>query len=189
MKKKYKKKFLNKLIILIYFLFVPITASAVVSDKKWDKECNDSKKVCVIAINHQVPVPNSDKKQALLTAIIQLGATTERKMDLIDGEEKTYKLKEKNKLVPVLTLRFPLNTNLKKQPLILVDKKQIFNIPFSHCNGKAGCVANININNEVINLFKSGKQLTVIMSIYNQKKNMSIDLPLKGFTKAYNSLF
>jgi len=189
MKKIYKNKFLNKLVILIYFLLVPITSSAVVTDKKWSKECDDSKKVCVIAINHKVSVPKSDKKQVLLTAIIQLGTTIEKKMDLIDGEEKTYKLKEKNKLVPILTLRFPLNTNLKKQPLILVDKKKILNIPFSHCNGKVGCQANININNEVINLFKSGKQLTVVMAIYNQKNNMQVNLPLKGFTKAYDSLF
>ena len=130
MKKIYKNKFLNKLVILIYFLLVPITSSAVVTDKKWSKECDDSKKVCVIAINHKVSVPKSDKKQVLLTAIIQLGTTIEKKMDLIDGEEKTYKLKEKNKLVPILTLRFPLNTNLKKQPLILVDKKKNFKYSF-----------------------------------------------------------
>ena len=50
-----------------------------------------------------INIPDSDKKQTLATVIIQLGTTTERKMDLIDGEEKTYKLKEENKLVPVLT--------------------------------------------------------------------------------------
>ena len=117
MNKIYKKKFLNKLIILITLLLAPITSSAEVGDKKWTKECaKDNQKNCVIAITNQATVPGSDKKQTLATVLIQLGTTTERKMDLVDGEEKTYKLKEENKLVPVLTVRFPLNVDLKKNP-------------------------------------------------------------------------
>ena len=189
MKKLYKKKFLNKLIILTYLLLAPITSSAEINDKTWTKECNkDNKKDCAIAINNQMAIPDSDKKQTLATAIIQLGSTTERKMDLVDGEEKTYKLKEENKLVPVLTVRFPLNVDLKKQPLIQIDKKNVLNIPFTHCNANEGCVTQISINDEVINLFKSGKELTLVMGVYRAKDNMIINLPLKGFSKAYDSL-
>jgi invasion protein IalB len=189
MKKIYKKKFLNKLIILTVLLLAPITSSAEVGDKKWTKECtNDNKKSCVIAINGQVAIPGSDKKQTLATAIIQLGTTTERKMDLVDGEEKTYKLKEENKLVPVLTVRLPLNVDLKKQPLIQIDKKNVLNIPFTHCNQNEGCVTQISINDEVIKLFKSGKELTLVMGVYRSKNNVTINLPLKGFSKAYDSL-
>ena len=189
MKNLYKKKFLNKLIILTILLLAPITSSAEVGDKKWTKECDkNNKKSCAIAINKQVPIPDSDKKQTLATAIIQLGSTTERKMDLVDGEEKTYKLKEENKLVPVLTVRFPLNVDLKKQPLIQIDKKNVLNIPFTHCNAKEGCVTQISINDEVIKLFKSGKELTLVMAVYKGKDNIVLNLPLKGFSKAYNSL-
>ena len=189
-KKIHKKKFLNKLIILTVLLLAPITSSAEVGDKKWTKECaKDNKKSCAIAINSQMDIPDSDKKQTLATALIQLGTTTERKMDLVDGDEKTYKLKEKNKLVPVLTIRFPLNIDLKKQPLIQIDKKNVLNIPFTHCNAKEGCVIQITINDEIIKLFKSGKELTLITGIYNSKNNMTINLPLKGFSKAYDSLF
>ena len=189
MKKIYKKRFLNKLIILTVLLLAPITSSAEINDKKWTKECaKDNKKVCIIAINNQMAIPDSDKKQTLATVIIQLATTTERKMDLVDGEEKTYKLKEENKLVPVLIVRFPLNVDLKKQPLIQVDKKNVLNIPFTHCNANAGCVTSMAINDEVIKLFKSGKELTLIMAIYANKNNMNINLPLKGFSKAYDSL-
>jgi invasion protein IalB len=188
MNKIYKKKFLNKLIILITLLLAPITSSAEIGDKKWTKNCDKTNKVCVIAINHQASVPNSDKKQLLATAMIQLGSTTERKMDLVDGEEKTYKLKEENKAVSVLSIRLPLNVDLKKTPLVQVDKKNILNIPYSHCNPNDGCVTSIVINDEVIKLFKSGKELTLVMGIYNGKNNMSINLPLKGFSKAYDSL-
>jgi invasion protein IalB len=188
MNKIYKKKFLNKLIILITLLLAPITSSAEIGDKKWTKNCDKTNKVCVIAINHQASVPNSDKKQLLATAMIQLGSTTERKMDLVDGEEKTYKLKEENKAVSVLSIRLPLNVDLKKTPLVQVDKKNILNIPYSHCNQNDGCVTSIVINDEVIKLFKSGKELTLVMGVYNGKNNMSINLPLKGFSKAYDSL-
>ena len=189
MKNLYKKRFLNKLIILTILLLAPITSSAEVGNKKWTKECAaDNKKSCAIGINSQVPIPDSDKKQTLATAIIQLATTTERKMDLVEGEEKTYKLKEENKLVPVLTIRFPLNVDLKKQPLIQIDKKNVLNIPFTHCNANEGCVTQITINDEVVKLFKSGKELILVMGIYRAKDNMSINLPLKGFSKAYDSL-
>jgi invasion protein IalB len=189
MKKIYKKRFLNKIILLTVLLLAPISSSAEVNNKKWTKECaKDNKKSCAIAINSQMAIPDSDKKQTLATAIIQLGTTTERKMDLVEGEEKTYKLKEENKLVPVLIIRFPLNVDLKKQPLIQIDKKNVLNIPFTHCNANEGCVTQISINDEVIKLFKSGKELTLVTGIYRSKNNMSIDLPLKGFSKAYDSL-
>ena len=190
MKNLYKKRFLNKLIILTILLLAPITSSAEVGDKKWTKECDkNNKKSCVIAVNSQMSIPDSDKKQTIATAFIQIGTTTERKMNLIDGEEKTYKLKEENKLVPVLTIRFPFNVDLQKRPLIQVDKKNVLNIPFTHCNSKIGCNSTMAINDEVIKLFKSGKELTLITGIYRSKKNMNINLPLKGFSKAYDSLF
>ena len=189
MNKIYKKRFLNKLIILTVLLLAPITSSAEVGDKKWTKECaKDNKKSCVIAIKSQAAIQDSDKKQTIATVIIQLAKTTERKMALVDGEEKTYKLKEESKLVPVLTVRFPLNTDLKKQPLIKIDKKDVLNIPFTHCNANEGCVTQIAINDEVIKVFKSGKELTLAMGVYRAKDNMIINLPLKGFSKAYDSL-
>ena len=175
MTKKYKKKFLNILIILIVLLLAPITSSAEIGDKKWTKECNkDNKKVCLIAINNQVAIPGSDKKQTLATAIIQLASTT--------------KLKEESKIVPVLIVRFPLNVDLTKKPLIQIDKKNVLNIPFSHCNPDDGCVTRLTINDEVIKLFKSGKELTLVMGVFRSKDNLTVTLPLKGFSKAYDSL-
>ena len=172
MRKIYKKRFLNKLIILTALLLAPITSSAEIGDKKWTKECaKDNKKSCVIAIESQAAIPDSDKKQTLATAIIQLATTV-----------------EENKLVPVLTVRFPLNIDLKKKPLVQIDKKKVLNIPFTHCNANEGCVTQISINDEVIKSFKSGKQLTLVMGVYRSEKKLKIDLPLKGFSKAYDSL-
>ena len=189
MTKIYKKKFLNKLIILTILLLAPITSSAEIGNKKWTKECiKDNKKSCFIAINHQVAVPDNDKKQVLATAFIQLRSTTERKMALVDGKEKTYKLKEKTKLVNVLTIKLPLNVDLKKSPLVQIDKKNILNIPFSHCNSTEGCNTNIAVSDKIIKLFKSGKELTLYTGVYGAKDNMIVNFPLKGFSKAYDSL-
>ena len=189
MNKIYKKRFLNKLIILTILLLSPITSSAEIGDKKWTKECRkNSKKTCIIIINSQMALPGSDKKQIVATAIISIGSNTERKMDLVDGEEKTYKLKEENVPVPILTIKLPLNIDLTKKPLIQIDKKNVLNIPFTYCNPTEGCVTQMVINDEVIKLFKSGKELTLIMAIYRSKNNMNVRLPLKGFSKAYDSL-
>ena len=189
MKKIYKKRFLNKLILLTVLLLAPITSSAEINDKKWTKECDkNNKKNCAIAINNQVPIPDSDKKQTLATASIQLATATQNKMTLIDGEEKTYKLKEENKLVPVLIIKFPLNVDLTKAPLVQIDKKKQLNIPFTHCNANEGCVTTAGIKNEMIKRLKEGKELTLISAIYGSEQNLIINLPLKGFSKAYDSL-
>ena len=187
--KIYKRKLLNKIILLTYLLMAPFQLSAAIGNKQWTKECvNDNKKNCIIAVNYQVSVQDSDKKRTLATAYIQLGSTTERKMDLVDGEEKTYKLKEEIKSVPVLFIKLPLNVNLKKSPLVQIDKKNIFNLPFSHCNTQDGCVTTVAINDEIIKLLKAGKELTVVTGVYGRKENLSINFPLKGFSKSYDSL-
>jgi len=185
----YKRKLLNKIILLTYLLMAPLTSLAEIGNKQWTKECEkDNKKNCMIAINHQVSDPDSDKKQTLATAYIRLESTIERKMDLVDGEEKTYKLKEENKLVPVIIVKLPFNVDLKKNPLIQIDKKNIFNLPFSHCNAQDGCVTSVAINDEIIKLLKAGKELTVITGVYGRKENLSINFPLKGFSESYDTL-
>lgn len=187
--KMYKRKLLNKIILLTYLLMAPLTSLAEIGNKQWTKECEkDNKKNCMIAINHQVSDPDSDKKQTLATAYIRLESTIERKMDLVDGEEKTYKLKEENKLVPVIIVKLPFNVDLKKNPLIQIDKKNIFNLPFSHCNAQDGCVTSVAINDEIIKLLKAGKELTVITGVYGRKENLSINFPLKGFSESYDTL-
>ena len=182
MKKNYTKRFLTKLIVFIYFLLNPITSFAEVGDQKWSKECNANKQ-CAIVI-----VKLNDKKQNISSAIIQLRSSTERKMALIDGEEKTYKLKETNKLIPVLVVKLPFNVNLKKIPLLRIDKKKILNLPFSYCNSKDGCVVSADITDEVLKLLKEGNILTVTAAIYGSKNFFNLAFPLKGFSKSYKSL-
>ena len=187
MEKNYKKRFLTKLIVFIYFLLNPIISFAEIGDQKWSKECNVNKQ-CAVVIVKQKSFSGSDKKQTIASAIIQLAPTTKREMALLDGEEKTYKLKETNKLVPVLFIKLPLNINLKKIPLLVIDKKEILNLPFSHCNSKDGCVVSTSIPNDVLKLLKKGDVLTIQAAIYRSKDILNLEFPLKGFSKSYKSL-
>tara|TARA_B100000780_G_C21058221_1_gene425258 strand:- start:325 stop:900 length:576 start_codon:yes stop_codon:yes gene_type:complete len=189
MKKIYKIKFLNKLAILTYFLLVPVFASSAdLETKKWNKKCIKENKGCVSGILFNKENTESDQIQTLATIYIRLGSTTEKKMDLVDGKEKTYKLKEVKTTVPVLFANLPLNVDLTKQPLIQIDGKDVFNLTFSHCNKNEGCVTRTIINDKIINLFKSGKNLNLVMAGYQVGKNMTLKLPLKGFSKSYESL-
>ena len=191
MKKKIIKRFLKKLTLLASLLLsIAVSTSAIAAEKfnnkKWKKTCDDKSKFCIIGILQTAE--SNGKKVNLVTAYISLGSRTERKMDLVNTDEKTYKLKEKNIIVPVLTMNFPLNVDLQKKPLLQVDEKNLLNFNYSHCNNQIGCSTSININNEVIELFKSGKEITLIMGIYGNANNMAVKLPLKGFTKSYDSL-
>lgn len=191
MKNKNLKRFLKKLTLLSsLILFATISTSAIAAEKfeskKWIKTCDDKKDVCIIGINHTTE--KNGKKFNLLTAYITMGSKTERKMNLVDGDEKTYKLDEKNISVPVLTINFPLNVDLSKKPLLQIDKKNILNLNYSHCNTQEGCSTKIAVNDDVVELLKSGKEITLVMGVYAVKDNMVVKLPLKGFTKSYNSL-
>ena len=179
---------LTKMIIFSFFLLAPTTLISEINVKKWREECKKKKKNCFIAIKAEISVPNSDKKQTIATTYIQLGSKTERKMDLIDGKEKTYKLKEEDKPVPIIFVRLPLNTNLTKKPLVQIDKKPIVNVNYSHCNNTEGCTAFLMLNDEVIKFFKAGKELTVTFAVHGTNKNIAVNFPLKGFTKSYDRL-
>ena len=166
----------------------PLALAAEINVKKWDKVCDKEGKSCFIAIKAEIAKKDTDQKQTIATSYIKLGTTTERKMDLISGEEKTYKLKEESKAVPILILHLPLNTDLAKKPLIQIDDKSIVNLNYTHCNQSIGCNANSIINNEAIKFFKTGKELTVTFGAKGAKTNMSVKFPLKNFTKSYESL-
>ena len=109
-----------------------------------------------------------------------------RRLEL-DKDKKIYALKEKKIDTPVLFVYLPLGISLAKKPLFQIDGKNILNLNFSHCDLNVGCSTNVAITDEIIKLFKSGKELNIIAEVYGKNKNVSIKLPLKGFTKSYDS--
>ena len=133
-------------------------------------------------------IKDSKKIQILAKAYLIIGSSSQKKMSLINEEDQTYKLSEENKNVPVLFVDLPLNTDLRAQPLIQIDNKSIGNLNYTHCNPTEGCKTNVAVSNDIIDLFKKGKTMTIIMKIYGKKENVKVEFPLKNFSKSYSIL-
>ena len=180
-------KIFKNIFLVSFFLFYLTTNSlSEINSKSWSTQCSENKKTCISVITNQIK--NKDKMQILSTAYIQIGSTTQKKMDLINEDDQTYKLSEKNTDVPVLFVKLPLNVDLRKKPAIVVDTKKLGDLNFSHCNQKDGCVTNVAITNDVINFFKKGKTMFIVAGIYGGTKNMKIEFPLTNFSKSYAKL-
>jgi invasion protein IalB len=189
MKNFYKKtESLTKIILLTSLLLFPVLSSADIIAEKWTEKCDKDQKNCSINIKSEYNLKDSDKKQTLATITIRMQSTTEKKMNLLDAEENTYKLSQENKFTPVMFVNLPLNVDLRKNPLIQVDNKNVLNVNYTHCNNQIGCATVAELNNDIINLFKEGKEVNVIIAAVGNNKNMSIKFPLKGFTKSYKKL-
>ena len=178
----------KKLSFLFLFLILFNTNSfSEINSKSWSEQCNEDKSSCLIAIKYEVKLKDK-KEQTVATAFIQLASTKERKMNLIDKEDQTYKLSEEDKSIPLLVINLPLNTDLRKKPLLQVDGKNLGNLNYLHCNNNMGCKTSAVINNDVIDLLKKGKNLTIFIGVFGSNQNLKIEFPLKGFSKAYSKL-
>jgi len=109
-------------------------------------------------------------------------------MNLVNEDDQTYKLSEESKNVPVLVVKIPLNADLRKKPAIVIDGKKLGDLNFTHCNPQDGCVSTAAVNDEVIKLFEDGKTMSIVFGIYARNQNMTIEFPLKNFTKSYAKL-
>lgn len=182
------KKF-KKIIQVILFLFLFSSNSySEVNSKSWSEQCNDDKSACLIAIKNKIKLKDKDEHQTLATAYIQIRSTKEKKMNLVDEEDQTYKLSEEMRSVPLLFINLPLNVDLRKKPLIQIDKKNLGNLNYLHCNNTLGCKTSVVMNDKVIDLLKKGKNMTIIMGIFGSNQNLKIKFPLNGFSKAFDKI-
>ena len=180
-------KQLNFFLLLLFLFLFNTNSFSEINSNSWSEQCNEDKSSCSIAIKYEVKLKDK-KQQTLATAYIQIASTKERKMNLVDKEDQTYKLSEENKNVPLLLVNLPLNTDLRKKPLLQVDGKNLGNLNYLYCNSSLGCKSSVVINNEVIDLLKKGKIMTVFVGIVGSNQNLIIKFPLKGFSKAYSKL-
>ena len=181
------RTFIKTLFFFYFLLNLTSYSLSEISSDAWNKKCDDNN-TCFIGINKKFKNKKSGKIQTIASAIIQIGSSKQKKMDLVNADDQTYKLSEEDKDVPILFINLPLGTDLRKKPLLVIDDKKIANLDYTHCNNVDGCKTNILINNEVINLMKKGKTMIVVMGIYGNNKNMNIRFPLKSFSKSYAAL-
>lgn len=182
---------MNKLKIFTVITLLFLTTNSYSNDntQSWEKKCSSSdNKNCFILIKYKVKMPDQDKKQTFATAYIKIGSKKEKKMNLINEEDQTYKLGEENRPISLLFINLPLNTDLRKSPLIASDKNSLGNSKFINCNASEGCKTMAVVNEEVIEVFKKGKSLSVTFAVFGSNESITIKFPLKGFTKAYDKL-
>lgn len=181
-------KTIKKIFFVSFFLLYFITHSmSQIITEAWGYQCN-SDNTCYIAIKNQIKTNENKEMQTIATAFVQIGLSKQKKMNLINEDDQTYKLTEENKNIPVLFVNLPLGTDLQKQPLIKVDGKNLGNLFYNTCNNIDGCRTNVAINENIIDLFKKGKNMTVVVNIFGSSKNFEINFPLKNFSKSYTKL-
>lgn len=179
---------LIKILSIIIIIFSTKSSFAEIGTESWNKNCsNENEENCFVAITKEVKLKDN-KRQTIATAFIRIVSSKQKEMNLIDEKDQTYKLSEKNKDVPYLNINLPLNSDLRKNPLIVSDNKSIGNMVYTHCNQTIGCSTILLINEKIIEAFKKGKSMSVTFGVYGSEKNMKVDFPLKGFSKAYKKL-
>ena len=156
------------------------------NETKWKLKCNEEEKFCQIGILNKVKSDGGDL--TLATTYLQIGVRSEKKMDLIDKDEQTYKLGEKLTNVPVLFVQLPLNVDLREKPLMAIDNKQIANLNFLHCDQTVGCKTTLTINDKIIELLEKGENIKILFKVFGKENNFMISIPLKGFTKSYKKI-
>lgn len=172
--------------VSFFLLYLTPLSSSEITSKRWSVQCSEDEKTCVTIIISEIKY--EDKMQTLATAYFQIGSTTQKKMNLIDEKDQTYKLSEESKNIPVLFVKLPLNVDLGKKPELVIDNKKLGNLNYTHCNKKDGCVSNVATSDKIIDLFKKGKTMSVVTSIYGNNKKIKIEFPLKNFTNSYDKL-
>ena len=86
-------KQLNFFLLLLFLFLFNTNSYSEINSKSWSEQCNEDKSSCIIAIKYEVKLKDK-KEQTLATAYIQIASTKERKMNLVDKEDQTYKLSE-----------------------------------------------------------------------------------------------
>ena len=88
---------------------------------------------------------------------------------------------------PHISIDLPLGVTLAAGAAIKVDDGQQLNWPYLQCTN-AGCAISNKLDGELLSALKRGKILLVAYRAWGAEKNTLIRVPLKGFTKAFNSI-
>ena len=88
---------------------------------------------------------------------------------------------------PHISIDLPLGVTLAPGAALKVDDGQQLNWPYLQCTN-AGCAISNKLDGELLSALKRGKILLVAYRAWGAEKNTLIRVPLKGFTKAFNSI-
>ena len=160
---------------------------AELKGENWEYSC-DKEKNCIIGIKSFMTDKETNEKRTLATIYINILNSTQKKLNLLDENDQTYKMDEVTLSEPAIFILFPLNTDLRVKPIMRVGGKNISGLSFIYCNQNSGCNAMLTISDEVVKLFEKEKEMGVAFRPYGANQNVEFIVPLKNFTKSYKKL-
>ncbi len=146
-------------------------------EKQLDKKGRETKKAIL--------------KDCQITQIFTVQTTGENQTDPNTQEiMRMYMLFEKNQEgiseKPSLFFHIPLRAFLQPQVAIQVDENDAIIVPYNFCD-KEGCYAGGKLDTTVTSQFQKGK-IAKIVFFNDLRRPITLELPLKGYTKATNYL-
>ena len=94
---------------------------------------------------------------------------------------------QKKEQVAIMRLIAPLGVNLMSKLNVSIDSGKILNIPYEACNIK-GCFITMVVKDKFIEKIKEVTSMHISYRAAGNKNPIKLEIPLKGFTKAYDAL-
>ena len=128
----------NILFLIVSFIFIgTFNSYADLNGENWQHVCGkEDKNNCLIGVRNYFENQETGKKQKLATAYILIGTSSKKKLNILEKEQQTYKLGESKTIVPILFVDLPLNVDLRQNPLVRADGKNVGLIPVVEIFGK-----------------------------------------------------
>ena len=129
---------------------------------------------------------NGKNKQCEIFQKLVMQDTGQRVMEFAIGyPAKDQKDKNKDKKARGVLI-LPLGILLPPGGQIRVDDQQPFSFQIRYCT-QGGCVAYLDMNDKVLDIFRKGTKAEILMGTL-QGKTLGVPMSLKGFTKALKDL-
>ncbi len=89
------KIFKNLFFLISVLLNLTNYSHSEISSKEWSTQCSEDRKTCISIVINEFKNTEKEKMQTLATAYFQIGSTTQKKMNLVDEDDQTYKTKRR----------------------------------------------------------------------------------------------
>ena len=174
-------------ILIFLFLFQAITNAA--SNNVWEKHCiknQENKEVCSVSTKLTLTNEKQEALGSFITIDIRYFNYTEKNLNLIDEEKKTYELEEKKIKRPFMIINVPIGIDLRSGLVINIGKFA-GKASFVRCT-KKGCETNMLVTPEIRKLMEDSESMNIQFSFYGLQKPSIASLSLMGFRKIFAKL-
>ena len=174
-------------ILIFLFLFQAITNAA--SHNVWKKHCiknQKNKEVCSVSTKLTLTNEKQEVLGNLVIIDIRYFNYTEKNLNLIDEEKKTYELEEKKIKRPFMIINVPMGIDLRSGLVINIGKFA-GKVPFVRCTQK-GCETNMLVSPQIRKAMEASESMKLKFFVYGKQNPNVVELSLMGFKKEFAKL-